>query len=125
LAATGAAGRRLEPPPRANLIAERTVAAAGAALEVREIDRIVVAGHTHSEVIFEILGSRGELSPQQLSLSGKYLEGLAAHRERRWDDARGATVLRWLCSRASKASRQVRRRRTGMARVTSTNEVLD
>jgi adenylate cyclase len=70
-----------------NLVSERTIAAAGKAVEVREIDRVVVAGHTHSEVIFEMLGRKGELTPQQLSLRNWYLEGLAAYRERRWDDA--------------------------------------
>jgi class 3 adenylate cyclase len=70
-----------------NLISERTIAAAGAALEVREIDRVVVAGHTHSEIIFEILGRKGELTPQQLLSRDKYLDGLAAYREQRWDDA--------------------------------------
>ena len=70
-----------------NLFTQRTIAAAGAAVEVREIDRVVVAGHTHSEVIFEILGRKGEPTPQQLSLRASYQEGLAAYRERRWDDA--------------------------------------
>ena len=73
-----------------NLVSARTIAAAGAAVEVREIDRVVVAGHTHSEVIFEILGRKGELTSQQLSLRDSYLEGLAAYRERRWDDAHRA-----------------------------------
>ncbi len=70
-----------------NLVSERTIAGAGAAIEVREIDRVVVAGHTHSEVVFEILGNKGELTPQQLSSREKYLEGLAAYRKQRWDDA--------------------------------------
>jgi adenylate cyclase len=70
-----------------NLVSGSTVAATGAAFEVREIDRVVVAGHTHSELIFEILGSAGELTPQQLSLRDRYLEGLGAYREQRWDDA--------------------------------------
>jgi len=70
-----------------NLVSERTIAAAGAALEVREIDRVVVAGHTHSEIIFEILGRKGELTPQQLLSRDKYLEGLAAYREQQWDEA--------------------------------------
>ena len=70
-----------------NLFSQRTIAAAGAAVEVREIDRVVVAGHTHSEVIFEILGRKGEPTPQQSALRASYLEGLAAYRERRWDDA--------------------------------------
>jgi class 3 adenylate cyclase len=70
-----------------NLVSERTIAAAGAALEVREIDRVVVAGHTHSEIIFEILGRKGELTPQQFISRDKYLEGLAAYRGQRWDEA--------------------------------------
>jgi adenylate cyclase len=70
-----------------NLVSERTIAAAEAALEVREIDRVVVAGHTHSEIIFEILGRKGELTPQQFLSRDKYLEGLAAYREQRWDEA--------------------------------------
>jgi class 3 adenylate cyclase len=70
-----------------NLVSERTIAAAGAALEVREIDRVVVAGHTHSEIIFEILGRKGELTPQQFISRDKYLEGLAAYREQQWDEA--------------------------------------
>jgi class 3 adenylate cyclase len=70
-----------------NLVSERTIAAAGTALEVREIDRVVVAGHTHSEIIFEILGRKGELTPQQLLSRDKYLDGLAAYREQRWDEA--------------------------------------
>jgi len=70
-----------------NLVSERTVAATGATIEVREIDRIIVAGHTHSEVVFELLGMKGKVLPQQLALRDSYLEGLAAYRERRWDDA--------------------------------------
>ena len=70
-----------------NLVSERTIAGAGAALEVREIDRVVVAGHAHSEIIFESLGRKGELTPQQLLSRDKYLEGLAAYREQQWDEA--------------------------------------
>jgi class 3 adenylate cyclase/flagellar basal body-associated protein FliL len=70
-----------------NLISERVFNAASAAIEVREIDRVVVAGQTRSERIFEILGRKGELVPQQLTSRDRYLEGLAAYRERKWDDA--------------------------------------
>ncbi|WP_338077330.1 adenylate/guanylate cyclase domain-containing protein [Bradyrhizobium quebecense] len=95
-----------------NLASERTIAAAAAALEVREIDRVVVAGHTRFEVVFEILGSKGKLLPQQLALRDSYLEGLAAYREQRWDDALAkfgaaleampATDHRSLCSNVPK-----------------------
>jgi adenylate cyclase len=70
-----------------NLVSERTIAATGDTFEIREVDRIVVAGQSHSEVVFEILGSKGELTPQQMSSRDRYLEGLAAYREQRWDDA--------------------------------------
>ena len=70
-----------------NLVSGKTVAGAGDAVEVREIDRIVVEGHTHSEVIFEILGRKGELTPQQLALRDRYQEALVDYRARRWGDA--------------------------------------
>jgi adenylate cyclase len=70
-----------------NLVSERTIAAVGDAVEVRQIDRVVVAGHTHSEIIFEILGRKGELTPQQMASRESYQEGLAAYREQRWQDA--------------------------------------
>jgi class 3 adenylate cyclase len=70
-----------------NLVSARTVAAVDDAVELREIDRVVVAGQTHAEVIFEILGRKGELTPQQLTSRDRYQEGLAAYREKRWDDA--------------------------------------
>jgi len=73
-----------------NLVSERTITAAGDAVEIREIDRVVVAGHTRSEVIFEMLGRKGELTPQQSSLRDRYAEGLVAYRDKRWDDALAA-----------------------------------
>jgi class 3 adenylate cyclase len=69
------------------LVSKRTVTGAGDAVEFREIDRIVVAGQTRSEAVFEILGPRGGLTQQQQALRNRYLEGLAAYRERRWEDA--------------------------------------
>lgn len=70
-----------------NLVSERTIAATSGEFEVREIDRVVVAGHSHSEIIYEILGSGGKLTPQQLSSRERYLQGLAAYREKRWEEA--------------------------------------
>ena len=72
------------------LISELAKAAAGDAIETREVDRLVVAGHTHSETVFDILASKGELTPAQSVLRDRYAEGLAAYRTRRWDDARAA-----------------------------------
>jgi adenylate cyclase len=73
-----------------SLISERTLAAAGAEIEVREIDRLVVVGQTRSTAVFEIMGRQGELVPKQLLLRTRYSEGLAAYRARQWDEARRA-----------------------------------
>jgi adenylate cyclase len=72
------------------LVSAPAVAAAGDAIEFREIDRLVVVGQTHPETVFDILGRKDELTPQQLSLRASYSQGLAAYRARRWDDARRA-----------------------------------
>ena len=55
-----------------SLISESTVAAAGAEIEVREIDRLVVAGQTQSTAVFEIMGRQGELAPEQQLLRTRY-----------------------------------------------------
>jgi class 3 adenylate cyclase len=73
-----------------SLASEATIIAAGDAVESREIDRLVVAGQTRPEAVFEIIGRAGELSEKQLALLARYAEGLAAYRARRWDDARRA-----------------------------------
>jgi class 3 adenylate cyclase len=72
------------------LISERAMLAAGSAIETREIDRLVVLGQTQTETVFELMGNRGELTAQQLTLRDRYTEGLAAYRARRWADARSA-----------------------------------
>jgi adenylate cyclase len=73
-----------------SLVSEATVMAAGDAIETREIDRLVVVGQTHPVTIHEIMGRKGELTPQQLLLRSRYSEALAAYRARRWDEARRA-----------------------------------
>ena len=72
------------------LISESTVAKAGDEIEVREIDRLVVAGQTQSTTVFEIMGRQDELTPKQLLLRTRYSEGLAAYRARHWDEAHRA-----------------------------------
>lgn len=69
------------------LISEPAKIAAGDAIETRELDRLVVAGQSHSETVFDILAGKGELKPEQSVLRDRYAEGLAAYRARRWDDA--------------------------------------
>jgi hypothetical protein len=72
------------------LVSEATVTGAAAAIEAREIDRVVTLGQTHPEAVFEIMGRKGELTPAQLELRAHFAEGLAAYRAQRWEDARRA-----------------------------------
>ena len=72
------------------LVAGATIAAAGKAVEVREIDRLIVVGQTQPQVVFEIMGRVDELFAEQTALRAHYSEGLAAYRTRRWDEATGA-----------------------------------
>jgi class 3 adenylate cyclase len=73
-----------------SLISEATMAAAGAAIEVREIDRVIVLGQSRPQIVFEIMGRRGELTADQDLLRTRYSEGLAAYRARRWSEAQTA-----------------------------------
>jgi adenylate cyclase len=73
-----------------SLASEPAIAAAGDAVEVREIDRLVVVGQTKPEAVFEIMGRNGELGEKLLALRERYAEGLAAYRARRWDEAQHA-----------------------------------
>ncbi|OKO69136.1 adenylate/guanylate cyclase domain-containing protein [Bradyrhizobium sp. NAS96.2] len=70
-----------------SLISEATAAACATIIELREIDRLVVVGQTQPVAVFEIIGKKDELSPAQTELRQHYADGLAAYRERRWDDA--------------------------------------
>ena len=73
-----------------SLMSEATIAATAGAIEAREIDRLVVVGQTQPQVVFEIMGRTGELTPEQIALRTRYSEGLAAYRARQWEEARRA-----------------------------------
>jgi adenylate cyclase len=73
-----------------SLVSETTIAAAGDAVEAREIDRLVVLGQTRPQAVFEVLGKQGALTGNQVALRNCYAEGLAAYRARRWEEARNA-----------------------------------
>jgi len=47
----------------------------------------VAVGQTQPQSVFEVMARKGELTSQQTLLRQHYAEGLAAYRERRWDDA--------------------------------------
>jgi class 3 adenylate cyclase len=72
------------------LASKATVAAVGDALEVREIDRVALVGQSHAQPVYEIMGVRGALAPNQIELRARYAAGLAAYRNRRWAEAREA-----------------------------------
>jgi adenylate cyclase len=46
-----------------------------------------LAGHAASQQVFEIMGRKDELTPEQILLRTRYAEGLAAYRARNWDEA--------------------------------------
>jgi class 3 adenylate cyclase len=73
-----------------SLVSDATIAAAGDAVEAREIDRIVVLGQTQPQSVFEVLGKKGTLTASQIALRNRYANGLAAYRACRWDEAREA-----------------------------------
>jgi adenylate cyclase len=75
-----------------SLVSEATIAAAGVAIESREIDRLVVLGQTVAQTVFEIMGGKDKITDQQISLRARYSEGLAAYRTRDWE--RAATAFR-------------------------------
>jgi adenylate cyclase len=72
------------------LALEPTVVAAGAAIETREIDRVTLAGQSHSQAIYEIMSRSGDMTAKQAEVRARYAQGLAAYRDRRWEEARRA-----------------------------------
>jgi len=73
-----------------SLVSDATIAALTSDIEAREVDRLVVLGQARPLAVFEIMGRRGMLSENQITLRHRYAEGLAAYRAQRWDDARKA-----------------------------------
>jgi len=69
------------------LVAQSTIAAAGTAIEVREIDQLVMGGQRTLHRVFEIMARAGELTAAQSELRTQYEEGLAAYRKQDWEDA--------------------------------------
>ena len=72
------------------LISEATADICSTDFEVREIDRVVPAGQSYQQTIYEIMGRKDALAPEQTQLRARYAAGLTAYRERRWDEARAA-----------------------------------
>ena len=72
------------------LVSEATIAGASAAVEAREIDRLVTLGQTRAQAVFEIMAAKGELTAAQIELRARFAEGLAAYRAQHWEEARRA-----------------------------------
>ena len=72
------------------LISQATADAVGSSLELREVDRLAVAGQSAPQAVFEVMSKEHGLSVPQESLRAHYAEGLAAYRARRFDAARAA-----------------------------------
>ena len=50
-----------------------------------------MVGQSQPQTVFEIMGSKGELTPEQTpNCASRYGEGLAAYRAQRFDEARKA-----------------------------------
>ncbi len=69
------------------LVSNATAHAAGAELEMREIDRVVVLGKTEPEAVYEVMARAGGLTPARTALRTHYAEGLAAYRLKQWEAA--------------------------------------
>lgn len=72
------------------LISQATAESIGSRLELREIDRLAVAGQSAPQAIFEVMARAGGLTDAQDALRRRYAEALAAYRARRFDAARAA-----------------------------------
>ncbi|MBW8910793.1 MAG: adenylate/guanylate cyclase domain-containing protein, partial [Sphingomonas sp.] len=69
------------------LIGQRTQELAASAIEVREIDSVLVVGKNEPERVFELLGRRGEVAAERLELRDGFAAALADYRQQAWDRA--------------------------------------
>jgi len=72
------------------LISEATAKLCAADFELREIDRVVVTGQSQPQTIYELMGMKDALAPQQILARSRYAAGLEAYRAGRWDEAAAA-----------------------------------
>jgi adenylate cyclase len=70
-----------------SMISEDTYRAAREGIQVRELDSIRVVGKDEPVRVYEILGRTGQVDAALTQAADVYAQGLAAYRERRWDEA--------------------------------------
>ena len=69
------------------LVNAATARLARDAVELREIDAVLVVGKSEPERIFELLGRKGEVAANVIELRDAFASGLAAYRAGAWEDA--------------------------------------
>ena len=69
------------------LVNARTAEMASDSIVFREIDRLVVEGKREPELVFEVLGRKGEIPPAVEAMADRFAEGLIAYRARSWRSA--------------------------------------
>ena len=72
------------------LISEATANICADDFELREIDRVMVAGQSQPQTVYDVMGKKHALSPQRTLVRERYATALAAYRARRWDEADAA-----------------------------------
>ena len=70
------------------LVSEATNRLAADLVETREIDQVLVVGKTEPQRIFELLGRKGEVARERLTLRDAFDEALDAYRRKDWEEAR-------------------------------------
>jgi len=71
------------------MISQFTYEAAKDAIEVRELDKIVVVGRKEPVTIYELLSEKDNLAPEKQQVASLYQDGLAYYRDQRWAEAIG------------------------------------
>jgi adenylate cyclase len=69
------------------ILSEETYRMVKQVIEARELDLITVAGKTEPVRIYEAMGRFGELAPERFQFREIFANGLAAYRQRDWDEA--------------------------------------
>ena len=72
------------------LINDHAAEMLGDAIELRELDSILVVGKSEPQRVFEVLGRKGQVPVEQLSRRETFAAGLAAYRSRKWREAKTA-----------------------------------